>query len=62
MQPQPTQQQIVAAVSAMQSDRDHLRRLLARVADAVLDQTPDGMSIAYLPADLLREIRALRGF
>lgn len=62
MRPQPTQQQIVAAVSAMQAERDHLRQLLTRVADAVLDQTPDGMSIAYLPADLLREIRALRGF
>lgn len=54
----PSQQQIVGAIRAIQHERDQLARLLRRVEAAVLDKAPDGMSVAYLPAELLAEIRA----
>lgn len=50
--------ELVAAVRGIQADRDHLLHLIGQVADAVLDKAQDGMSVAYLPAELLAEIRA----
>lgn len=54
----PTNEQIVAAAVLVVNERNELRELLAQVNDAVLDKAPGGMSVAYLPADLLAEIRA----
>lgn len=54
----PSSAEIIAAAQLVVAERNDLRALLARVADAVLDKTPGGMSVAYLPADLLAEIRA----
>jgi hypothetical protein len=53
----PTAAEIVAAAHRVVAERDDLLELLARVSDAVLDKAPDGMSVAYLPVDLLDEIR-----
>lgn len=56
--PLPSAEQIVAATLLVVSERDQLRALLARVDEAVLDKAPDGLSVAYLPAELLADIRA----
>jgi hypothetical protein len=53
----PDSADIIAAAQLVVAERNELRALLGRVADAVLDKAPGGMSVAYLPADLLAEIR-----
>lgn len=54
----PSSADIIAAAQLVVAERNELRALLCRVADAVLDKAPGGISVAYLPADLLTEIRA----
>lgn len=53
----PTADQLAWAAYRLAEDRDRLLNMLSRVSDSVLDQAPDGMSVAYLPAELLAEIR-----
>jgi len=56
--PTPSSADIIAAARSVVTERDELRNLLGRVNASVLDKAPDGMSVAYLPAGLLAEIRA----
>lgn len=53
----PTGDQLAWAAYRLAEDRTRLLNMLSRVAGSVLDHAPDGMSVAYLPADLLAEIR-----
>ena len=54
----PDSAEIIAAAQLVVAERNDLRALLGQVADSVLDKTPGGLSVAYLPADLLAAIRA----
>lgn len=54
----PDSAEIIAAARVVVAERNELRALLAQVTESVLDKTPGGMSVAYLPAELLAEIRA----
>ena len=53
----PTAAEIAAAAQRVVNERNELREILRRVNHAVLDKAPDGMSVAYLPVELLDEIR-----
>lgn len=55
--PLPTADQLAWAAYRLAEDRNRLLSLVTRVEAAVLDKTPDGLSVAYLPAELLAEIR-----
>lgn len=57
----PTATELADAVERVVVERNRLLELLGQVDGAVLDSAPGGMSIAYLPADLLAEIREKRG-
>ena len=48
---------LIAAIDQLEREHDRLLNLIRRVEAAVLDKTPDGLSVAYLPAELLAEIR-----
>lgn len=54
----PSSADIIAAAQFVVTERNELRDLLGQVNASVLDKAPDGMSVAYLPAGLLTEIRA----
>jgi hypothetical protein len=56
----PTAAELAEAVERVVAERNRLLELLSQVDGAVLDKAPGGMSIAYLPADLLAEIREKR--
>lgn len=52
-----TARQLADAVTDLQAERNELFALLQDVAGSVLDTAPDGLSVAYLAADTLAEIR-----
>lgn len=52
-----TADELAEAVTNLQHERDELFALLQDVADGVLDKAPDGMSVAYISATTLADIR-----
>lgn len=52
-----TAQQLADAVTSLQQDRNKAHALLEEVADSVLDTAPDGLSVAYIRAETLADIR-----
>jgi len=50
-------EELVEAVSSLQAERNELFALLRDVAGSVIDPAPHGLSVAYLRATTLADIR-----
>lgn len=52
----PTAADLAAAVTAVQRERNHLRRLVRKIDEATTE-SHDGTGIAHLPAAVVAELR-----